>query len=108
MPMKTYTNMLQQDGVSETVSAGGNVARAIQGIIADLFSTPMEMISALTGGISKSEEDMARLAATRRAIFSDELTQIGSSLEKLDSEFQSLIKHSCKLNPSLKRQKIQD
>ena len=85
------------DTVFEIISAGGNTALAIQGIISNPESAPMKILSAFTGGGTRDEDDFASMAATRRAISTEELTKIGSGFKKMDEEFQSIIKHDCML-----------
>jgi glucan 1,3-beta-glucosidase len=85
------------DGVLGSIAAAGNAASAIQGIIADPSSAPMEILGALTAGGVRDEEDFADMAAARRAISSDDLTKIGATFEKMDSDFHAIIKRDCKL-----------
>ncbi|KAK6075617.1 LysM domain-containing protein [Seiridium cupressi] len=85
------------DAIVEIVSAAGNVGLAIQGIIADPESAPMEILGALTGGVEKDEADMATLAKTRRGISGDDIGKIGSSFKDMDNDFQSIIKRTCAL-----------
>ncbi|KAI9742739.1 MAG: hypothetical protein M1818_003468 [Claussenomyces sp. TS43310] len=83
------------DGVLEIVSTGGNAALAIQGIIADPESAPMEILSALTGGGTREEGDYASMAVTRRGIDTEDLTKIGTSFQSIDADFQNIIKLDC-------------
>lgn len=84
--------MRHQDGVVAMIDAAGNIGLAIQGIIDHPENAPMEILGALTGGVTKREDDMAKLAKTRRGISSDDLAKIGTSFKSLDDKFQSIIK----------------
>ncbi|KUI67746.1 hypothetical protein VM1G_11466 [Cytospora mali] len=84
----------------QIVSVAGNPALAIQGIVADPESVPMETLGVLTAGVEKDEEpweDTAHLASVFKGVISDDLAKIGKSFEKLDSDFQNIIKHECEL-----------
>lgn len=71
----------------------GNSALAIQGIIADPESAPMEILGALGGGVEKNEDDIATLAAARRSqVTADDIKKIGAKFEDLDTKMQSMIK----------------
>jgi glucan 1,3-beta-glucosidase len=85
------------DGVLGIIAAAGNTALAIQGIIADPSSAPMEILGALTAGGARDAKEFEEMAAARRAISSNDLTKIGATFEKMDSDFQAIIKRDCKL-----------
>jgi hypothetical protein len=61
MLMKTYTKIKEQNSVFEIISAVENKTLIIQGIVAQPSPAPFELLSALTGGYEKGEEDMAEL-----------------------------------------------
>ena len=85
------------DGAFEIIAAAGNIALAIQGIVADPSSAPMEILSALTLGKLKSTEDYAALAAAKRAITEDELSDIVRSSE---DEMEATLTQTCFLDKS--------
>ncbi|KAI9645912.1 hypothetical protein NHQ30_005349 [Ciborinia camelliae] len=84
------------DGVFETLSQVGNAALTIQGIVADPASAPMDILGLLTGPGTRDEEDFSNMAATRRAMTDDEITDIGADFKTSDKEFQDIIKPSCR------------
>jgi hypothetical protein len=58
----------------------------------------MEILGALTGGTGlRSEDDFARVSATRRGISTDELQKISSDFATTDAKFQKVIKEQCRL-----------
>ncbi|KAK6223391.1 hypothetical protein LQW54_000509 [Pestalotiopsis sp. IQ-011] len=81
------------DVAIEILNVAGNSALAIQGIIADPESAPMEILGALGGGVEKNEDDIATLAAARRSqVSADDIKKIGAKFEDLDTKMQSMIK----------------
>jgi len=86
------------DGIFNVVSVAGNLALSIQAIVADPTSAPMEILGALAGGTGlRSEDDFARVSATRRGISTDELQKISSGFATTDAKFQKVIKEQCRL-----------
>ncbi|RFU28181.1 hypothetical protein B7463_g8175, partial [Scytalidium lignicola] len=83
------------DGAFEIVSATGNVALAIQGIVADPASAPMQILSALTLGKGKTTDDFASLAAAKRAISADDLSEIGKDFKASEDEMEATLKQTC-------------
>ncbi|KAE9377716.1 glycoside hydrolase family 55 protein [Stipitochalara longipes BDJ] len=83
------------DAVLQIVDAAGNTALAIQGIVQDPESAPMEILGLLTAGGAKDEEDVASLANTRRGIAGDDIAKIGKTFKSLDDKLQGLAK-ACK------------
>lgn len=83
------------DGIFEIASAAGNVALAIQGIIAHPDSAPMELLGLITAGGSRVEKDFADMAAARRAISDDDLTSIGTVFKAANDKLQNALKHNC-------------
>jgi glucan 1,3-beta-glucosidase len=83
------------DGTFEMVAAAGNIGLAIQGIVAYPSSAPMELLSALTLGKTKTTEDFAGLAAARRAISDDDLTKIGPDVKAAEDTLTTLLTHGC-------------
>jgi glucan 1,3-beta-glucosidase len=80
------------------VSAIGNVGLAVQGIIADPTSAPMEILGVLAGGGARSEKEFEDLAAARRNDISDaDRAAIGSGFKSADDEFQELVTRACKV-----------
>ena len=73
----------------------GNVGLAIQGIIAEPDEAPMELLGALSGGVSKDEDDVADLAAARESLAEDDIAKLGDSFVSLDNKLQSIVKGSC-------------
>ena len=69
------------DGAFEMAAAAGNIGLAIQGIVANPSSAPMEVLSALTLGKAKTTDDFAALAAAKRAITEDDLSSIGATVK---------------------------
>ena len=84
------------DGVFATIGEAGNVALGIQGIVANPSSAPMEILGLLTGPGIRTEDDFAKMAAARRSLAEDDLSNIGADFKKTDSEFQDIIKPSCR------------
>jgi glucan 1,3-beta-glucosidase len=83
------------DGAFEVVAAAGNVGLAIQGIVADPASAPMEILSAITLGKTKTTDDFADLAAAKRAISPDDLSNIGTDFKKSEDDLDISLKQSC-------------
>ena len=83
------------DGAFEIAAAAGNVGLAIQGIVADPSSAPMEILSALTLGKSKTTEDYAGLAAAERALTDDDLTDIGAAFKSDEDKLGSTLVRGC-------------
>jgi len=88
------------DGAFEIVAATGNIALAIRGIVADPASAPMEILSALTLGKAKSTEVYAALAAAKRAITEDELSDIGTDFRASEDEMETTLTQTCFLDKS--------
>jgi glucan 1,3-beta-glucosidase len=86
------------DGAFEIVAATGNVALAIQGIVADPASAPMQILSALTLGKAKTTDDFAALAAAKRAISEEDLSDIGTDFKESEDEMESTLKQTCFLS----------
>ncbi|KFY09864.1 hypothetical protein V492_05320 [Pseudogymnoascus sp. VKM F-4246] len=89
------------DGAFKIAAATGNVALAIQGIIVEPLSTPMQILSALTLGRAKTSSDYAGLAAAKRAISSDDLSSIGATFKSSEDKMEKTIRHSCFLGIGL-------
>jgi glucan 1,3-beta-glucosidase len=83
------------DGVFEITPAAGNVGLAIQGIVADSSSAPMEIPSALTLGKSKTTEDYAGLDSAERALTDDDLTAIGTDFKADEDKLGTTLKRGC-------------
>lgn len=83
------------DGAFEIVSAAGNVALAIQGIISVPSSAPMENLSAVTLGKMKTTKDFADLAAAKRLVTADDLSSIGATFKSNEDKMEETLKHSC-------------
>ncbi|KAK2616718.1 hypothetical protein QQS21_000330 [Conoideocrella luteorostrata] len=84
-------------GIFTIIATAGNVALGIQAIIADPTSAPMEILGLLTAGGSKRAKDYSSMATARRGIQDEKLGKIGATFKKMDDQFQSIIKHKCKL-----------
>jgi hypothetical protein len=82
-------------GIFEITAAAGNIGLAIQGIVADPASAPMEILSALTLGKSKTTEDYAGLAAAERALTDDDLTDIGAAFKSDEDKLKTTLKRGC-------------
>ncbi|RDW56742.1 pectin lyase fold factor [Coleophoma cylindrospora] len=85
------------DGVFETIATVGNVALGVQSIISDPTSAPMEILGLLTGSGVRTEEDFATMAAARRSLSDQDVTDIGANFKKADTEFQDTVKPSCRI-----------
>jgi hypothetical protein len=83
------------DGVFEITAAAGNVGLAIQGIVADPKSAPMDILSALTLGKSKTTEDYAGLAAAEKALTDDDLSNIGTAFKADEDKLGTTLKRGC-------------
>jgi glucan 1,3-beta-glucosidase len=83
------------DGVFEIAAAAGNIGLAIQGIVNDPSSAPMEILSALTLGKSRTTEDFAGLAAAKRALTSEDLSSIGTSFKAAEDKLANTLKRGC-------------
>ncbi|SPQ22989.1 a8ef266c-8802-41e8-87ee-6caa1a908fce [Thermothielavioides terrestris] len=82
------------DGIWGLVAAAGNVGLTIQAIIADPESAPVQLLGLLTAGGSRSEEDFAEMAASRRDIGGDVISKIGKTFQDLDNDFQGVVSRS--------------
>ena len=83
------------DGVFEMTAAAGNIGLAIQGIVANPSSAPMEILSALTLGKAKTSDDFAGLAAAKRAISEDSLSSIGPTVKTDEDTLENTLKRGC-------------
>lgn len=84
------------DGIFNIISAAGSAGLAIQQIVADPKSAPMDILGAIgSAACIRTEKDFGDFAATRRGISVDELKKISTSFETHGADFQSTIKHSC-------------
>lgn len=86
------------DGAFEIAAAAGNVGLAIQGIVADPSSAPMEVLSALTLGKSKTTDDFAELVAAKRAISPDDLSSIGMDFKASEDDLETILRQTCFLS----------
>jgi hypothetical protein len=82
------------DGVS-AVAVAGNVGLKIQSIIADPSSAPIEILSFLAGGAGRDTDEVAVMAAKRRALTEDEIGQIGDDFKENNDEFENTVKPKC-------------
>jgi hypothetical protein len=83
------------DGVFEIAAAAGNIGLAIQGIVSDPASAPMDILSALTLGKAKTTEDFAGLAAAERALTDDDLTAIGTDFKADEDKLGETLIRGC-------------
>jgi glucan 1,3-beta-glucosidase len=83
------------DGVFEIAAAAGNIGLAIQGIVSDPASAPMDILSALTLGKAKTTEDFAGLAAAERALTDDDLTAIGTDFKADEDKLEETLIRGC-------------
>lgn len=83
------------DGIFEITAAAGNIGLAIQGIVADPSSAPMEILSALTLGKSKTTEDYAGLASAERALTDNDLSDIGTAFKGDEDKLGTTLKRGC-------------
>jgi len=84
------------DLVLSVVDAAGNTALAIQGIVADPMSAPMEIFGLLTAGGTRDEDEFSEMSATRKGISEDDIGKIGTTFQKLDGQLQSIVSKVCK------------
>jgi len=83
------------DGVFEIAAAAGNVGLAIQGIVADPKSAPMDILSAITLGKSKTTADYAGLAAAEKALTDTDLSDIGTAFKADEEKLGTTLKRGC-------------
>ncbi|KAH8662506.1 hypothetical protein BX600DRAFT_499009 [Xylariales sp. PMI_506] len=93
-----FIPFLDELGPALEIADAGNVALAIQGIVADPSSAPMEILSALTLGKVKTSEDYAAVAAAKRAISDDNLSSIGAAFKAADDDLETTISHVCSID----------
>ncbi|KAG4440017.1 hypothetical protein IFR05_004531 [Cadophora sp. M221] len=82
-------------GVFEITAAAENIGLAIEGIVANPASAPMEILNALTFGRSKTTEEYAGLASAERALTSDDLSDIGTAFKDDKDKLASTLKRGC-------------
>lgn len=83
------------NGAFEMAAAAGNIGLAIQGIVANPSSAPMEVLSALTLGKAKTTDDFAALAAAKRAITEDDLSSIGATVKTDEDDMGNTLERGC-------------
>lgn len=83
------------DGAFEIAGAAGDVSFAIQGIVSDPASAPMEILSALTLGKVKGTKDFADLAAAKRVLSNSDLSSIGPDFKAADDKLKKTLKRGC-------------
>jgi glucan 1,3-beta-glucosidase len=85
------------DAVLGMISATGDAALGIQGILAQPLYTPMQIMGLLTAGGTRDEADFAVMAASRRVIDDEDLTKIETIFGALDKDFRGIIKYNCNI-----------
>lgn len=83
------------DGAFEIAAAAGNVGLAIQGIVSDPSSAPMDILSALTLGKAKTTDEFASLAAAKKAISPEDLSSIGKDFKASEDDLESTLRQTC-------------
>ncbi|WPH01347.1 Hypothetical protein R9X50_00418900 [Acrodontium crateriforme] len=83
------------DGLFTALADVGNVALAIQQIVADPSSAPMAILGALSGPGGRTEEGLAKIAKARRDLTEDDIAGIGDEFKERNNEFQKTIKRDC-------------
>ena len=84
------------DGIFGGLATIGNVGLAIEGIIADPESAPIDILGLLVGGGGDDEAEIATMATARREMTEEDIQDIGDDFQDADDEMQNVIKLSCK------------
>jgi hypothetical protein len=82
--------------IATLIGIVGDVGLGIEDIVHDKSSAPMVILGLLGGGFTRSEVNIGKLAATRRAKFpTSEMSKLGSVFKSRDAQLQSIIS-ACK------------
>lgn len=85
------------NAVVDMILASVNLALAVQAIIDDPVSAPIDILGALTFGGARAEGDIEKLAGERKALGKDGIVRIGDNFAKLDEKMQNLAHRACKI-----------